>query len=429
MANRYVRSAAAGAGTGVDWTNAFTTLSLAITASTAGDTFFVADDHAETTTSTLVVTFKGSAAAPDTVVCVDHTIASPGTGDLKTTATVSVTGAAAGLQMRGYFYCYGITWNCGTSTSAQALQVSSGAQYIEHYEKCSFVLGGTGTQQITVNAGTDGRVRWTNCSVSFGATSQTITSGQGLFEWVSTPTAALAGSVPTNLFTGQTGRMLVEGVDVSALGSGTTLVSASFLVGPIVFKECKIGSLVTVAVIGQPAGNVILTRCDTSTANYRNEEYYFGGTGATETTIVRAGGATDGTTGFSNKIVTNTLAKWADPYEMVPLTVWNDAVGAALAVTVEGIASAVPNNDEVWMEVEYMSSATSLLGSRASTNKAVLATAAANTTSTATWGGALTGKFKMAVTITPQQKGPLTVYVKVGKPSATIYIDPLIAVA
>jgi hypothetical protein len=429
MANWFVRSLATGTGAGTSWTNATTTIAAAITLGAAGDTYFIADDHAETTTSTLVVTFKGSASAPDTVVCVDHTIASPGTADLKTTATVSVTGTAAGLQVRGYFYCYGITWNCGTSTSAQALQLSTAAAYTQHYEKCSFVLGGTGAQQLTVNSGTDNRLRWTNCLVSFGATSQTIVTGQGLFEWVNTPTGALVGSVPTLLFTGQTGRMVVEGVDLSALGSGTTLVSAAFLAGVFLFKECKIGSLVTVAAsFNQPSEIILLIRCDSGTANYRNEEYHFEGTGTTETTIVRTGGATDGTTGFSNKIVTNTQARWPCPYEMSPIAIWNDTVGSPITVTVEGIASAVPNNDEVWMGVEYMSSATSLLGARVTTNKVVLATAAANTSSSSTWGGALTGKFKMAVTVTPQQKGPITVYVKVGKPSTTVYIDPFITV-
>jgi hypothetical protein len=429
MANWFVRSLATGTGAGTSWTNAATTLTAAITLSSAGDTFFVADDHAETSTAVVVYTFKGTAAAPDTIVCVDHTIASPGTGDIKTTASVAVTGTTGQLQMRGYFYCYGIIWSNGTSTSAQPIQIAAGAQYTEHYEKCSFVLGGTGAQQLTINSGTDAHVRWTNCSVSFGATSHTITTGQGLFEWVNTPTGALVGSVPTNLFSGQTGRMLVEGVDLSALGSGTNLMSAAALASPVLFKECKIGSLVTAAAsLSQPSGSVILIRCDTGTANYRNEEYHFEGTGTTETTIVRTGGATDGTTGFSNKIVTNTQAKWACPYEMSPVAIWNDTTGSAKTVTVEGIASAVPNNDEVWMEVEYLSSATSLLGARSTTNKVVLATAAANTTSTSTWGGALTGKFKMAVTITPQQKGPFTVYVKVGKASTTVYIDPFITV-
>jgi hypothetical protein len=430
MTNRFVRSSATGAANGTSWTDAYTNLTAAIAASSAGDTFFVADDHAETTTSTTVYTFKGTATAPDVVVCVDHTIASPGSGDLKTTATVSVTGTAAGLQVRGHFYCYGISWILGTSTSAQQLQVASGTIYVQIYQNCSFVLGGTGTQTISVNNGVDGKVRWINCSVSFGATSQQIIPGQGLFEWVGTPTGALLGSVPTTLFAPQTGTTFIEGVDLSPVASGSNLVQSNVQNGLIIFKDCKLGASVNVSSSpSQESFQIVILRSDNGNTNYRNELYSFNGSQVTETTIVRTGGATDGTTAFSQKVVTGTSAKWSNPFELLPLTIWNDTVGSAIGITVEGIASAVPNNDEVWMAVAYLGSSTSPLGSRASTNKVALATAAANTSSSSTWGGALTGKFKMAVSITPQQKGPITVYVKIGKPSATIYIDPLITVS
>jgi hypothetical protein len=127
--------------------------------------------------------------------------------------------------------------------------------------------------------------------------------------------------------------------------------------------------------------------------------------------------------------VTTSGANFNTPYEVAPIAIWNDAVGSAKTITVEAIASAVLNNDEVWMDVEYMGSTTFPVASRSTTSKAnILATGTANTTSSATWGGALTGKFSMAVTITPQQKGPITVYAKVAKASTTVYIDPLITV-
>ena len=56
---RLCRSVAAGAGTGADWANAYTTLSAAFTAKAAGDVFFVSEDHAETGAVALNIDFEG----------------------------------------------------------------------------------------------------------------------------------------------------------------------------------------------------------------------------------------------------------------------------------------------------------------------------------------------------------------------------------
>jgi hypothetical protein len=91
----FVRSGAGGAGTGADWANAFATLTAANTASTAGggETFWIADDHAESTAAAITLTSKGVTTNPNFYYCVDHTKASPGSGDLLTTATITTTAA------------------------------------------------------------------------------------------------------------------------------------------------------------------------------------------------------------------------------------------------------------------------------------------------------------------------------------------------
>jgi hypothetical protein len=72
MALRYVWSGAAGTGSGADWTNAHTTLSAAITAGAAGDTYYVAHDHAESVATALTLGFKGTIQSPDRVLCVNR---------------------------------------------------------------------------------------------------------------------------------------------------------------------------------------------------------------------------------------------------------------------------------------------------------------------------------------------------------------------
>jgi hypothetical protein len=433
MANRFVRSAAAGTGSGADWTNAHTTLAAAITASTAGDTFFVADDHAETGTAALTLTFKGGALTRDTILCADHTVASPTAADLKTTGSVTTTGTAAAITINGYFYMYGVKFNVGTSTSAQKLNQATGALAYQTYDSCRFAIPSTGAANISIGS-TGGKVVWTNCVISFGSASTNVNPAGGAFEWYNTASAIDTGAtLPTSLFvpSGTVVTIRCEGVDLSALGSGKNLFNlANGNAVQALLKDCKLGTSINAITSNNWLGwRLDMIRCDSGNTNYRNETHLWMGDQTTETTIVRTGGATDGTTGFSHKVVSGSTCLWSSPFDMLPIAIWNDTTGSAKTITVEGIASAVPNNDEVWMEVEYLGDSTSPQGSRASTRKAtVLTTAAANTTSSSTWGGALTGKFKMAVTITPQQKGPITVYVKVGKASATVYIDPMITV-
>jgi hypothetical protein len=432
MANWFVRSLATGTGTGADWTNAFTTLSLAITASTAGDTFFVADDHAQTVAASLTLSFKGgTTVATDIILCVDHTVTSPTSADLKTTATVTTTGAGSTITVNGSFYMYGISFNQGTSTGGGGNTVNGTTSQNQLYDTCNFNVVQTGATSINVGAA-GSKTRWTNCKVTL-TTGQFLQPATGAFEWVDTP-SAISGATPTSaLFSGNliSGSNFLEGVDLSALGSGKTIVSATSNSSKTMIKDCKLGASVTVSANNFPgtAGMLDVIRSDSGNTNFRCERYHFTGTQTTETTIARSGGATDGTTAFSHKVVTGTKAIGSVFFELLPLAIWNDTTGSAKTITIECISSAVLNNDECWMEVEYLGNASFPAGSRASTYKTnILATGAANTTSTATWGGVLTGKFKMAVTITPQQKGPITVYVKVAKASTTVYVDPMITV-
>src|SRR4051812_1910841 len=105
MANRYVYSGAAGTATGADWTNAHTTLTAAITSGAAGDVYYVAHDHSETAASSVTLTFKGTAATPDRVLCVNRAgSVPPVAADLVSapSALVEATGANT-LLVNGSF--------------------------------------------------------------------------------------------------------------------------------------------------------------------------------------------------------------------------------------------------------------------------------------------------------------------------------------
>jgi hypothetical protein len=464
MANVYVRSAAAGTGTGADWTNAFTTLAAAFTAKAAGDVFYVSEDHAETQASAMTLTSPGTAAAPCFVYCVNHAgSVPPVSADLATTATISTTGNS-GITLSGQAYYYGVAIQCGSGAVVAAITISSAT----FFKNCQLAKQGT-----------------TSTSDGIRCNSKLV--------WRNTASAIAGASLPSTLFTAPStpASVYLEAVDLSALGSGKTLFAAasqSFSVG---LKDCKLGASVTID--AGPSGvahETIVSRVDSSGTNYIEQKYSYAGTQTDETLIIRTSGASDGTTPKSRKIVTTANSKWQFPFEATPIAIWQDSTSAATA-TLEGVwnAAALPNNDDIWFDLEYLGAAGNPQGSFATGTKADgLASGAALTASTQAWdtlvtaranttayslgdvrkvatnpgriffcttagtssgsepagyasavdGGSVTDgtavfragmRFKQTVSFTAAQKGAVYAYVKAAKVSSTFYIDPLLVLA
>jgi hypothetical protein len=437
--NWFVRSLAVGNGSGVNWLNAFTTLSAALTGKAAGDKFWVSDDHAETQASAITLTSPGTAAAPCPIYCVNllGTIP-PVSADLRTTATVSTTGAN-GITFVGCFYCYGITFNCSTSGVADATLVGGPNSQTQQFEACALRNGGFGGLSIGSTTSTrTNATTLTNTTVQFASTGSNISLQNCFLTWRKTASAVTGGTIPSSLF-GNAGSFactaLIEGVDLSALAAGTTLVAASSTSTPsqFTFKDCKFGASVTVASTPGSPGHprVVIVRSDSSGTNYRSEKYDYTGTQTVETTIVRTGGASDGTTPLSWKIVTTANSKWTLPFEALPIAIWNDTTGSLVTVTVEGIwgSTNLPQTDDIWFEIEGLGSAASPQGSFGTGSKADnLANGTVWATSSQVWGGSTTA-FAMTATFTPQQKGALYIYVKAAKASTTFYIDPKVTLS
>jgi hypothetical protein len=500
MSNVYVRSGAAGAGTGADWANAYTTLAAAFTAKAAGDVFYVSDDHAETQASAMTLTSPGTAAAPCFVYCVNHAgTVPPVSADLATTATITTTGANALAIASGVAYFYGITFNAGSGAVNAKLNIASaGAASFFMFNSCTLAKLGTTGIAAAVGFGPSSTsalsvgVALVNTKVQFGATADTMSVGYCDFVWKNTASAISGAAFPTSLFSGALpGTIQLEAVDLSALGSGKTIVGATSAPKHISLKDCKLGASVTIA--ATPTAFVtetVVSRIDSSGTNYIEQKYTYAGTQTDETTIIRTSGASDGTTAKSRKIVTTANSKWQFPFEATPIAIWQDSTSAATA-TLEGVwnAAALPNNDEIWFDLEYLGAAGNPQGSFATGTKAdglasgsaltastqawdTLVTARANTTAyslgdvikvatnpgriffcttagttagsepggyaSAVDGGSVTDsgavfragvRFKKAVSFTAAQKGVVYAYVKAAKVSSTFYIDPLIVLA
>jgi hypothetical protein len=210
--------------------------------------------------------------------------------------------------------------------------------------------------------------------------------------------------------------------------------------GELYLRNCKLpanwaGSL-SAATPG-PGCIIEMANCDSADTNYRYWRETTFGSIKHETTIVRTDGASDGTTALSWRMASNADA---DNYPHSALASpeivkWNDTTGSAVTITVEILHDSVTDvtDRECWLEVDYLGTSGFPLSSRVSDGAAdVLATAAGQTTSSATWtttGLTNPNEQKLAVTFTPQEKGYLHARVMVAKASYTVFVDPLLTVS
>ena len=434
MASYYVWSGAAGSANGSSWVNAYTTLTAGLTSKAAGDNVFVAHDHAEATATANLSAANGAIGNPIKVICVDRAgTVPPVSADRRTTAQVTTT-TNGSITLNGFTHYDGIIFIAGNSTGTASINVSSVANQWMRFDNCSFRIGSTGSGRVAFHAGADTYVELYNTTMSFSAVTQGVDVG-GALKWRNTPSALIGSAVPTTLFAPTANRgseIECIGVDLSAAGSGKTIfgTNANHYAGKHKLVDCKLHASVTRSTVPvwYGANEVDIVRSGAS-GNYAVYRHRTSGELMEETTIVRSGGASDGTTPIAWKVVTTANCSFSMPFETPPIAIWVDTTGAPVTATVECIGATVATDQEVWLDVEYLGDASSPQGSFVNDGKAnLLATAANQTSSSETWGGS-TAAFKLEVTFTPQQKGWMYARVKCAKASSTFYIDPMVTLS
>jgi hypothetical protein len=380
----------------------------------AGNSFFVSSSHAETQSSAITLTSPGSETAPCFVYCVKNAPGStpPGPTDVTTGASITTTGNSS-LTTGGVCAVNGIQFNVGTgSNPAQFVNAAAtNATIWWRLDNCVIAFPETGTGAVLVlgrsSAGATYRNEWYNTSVSFAATGQYITVSDGTFRWQNSVALASGSSVPTNLFNVTGGNTnanysFIQGVDLSAVT--TQIVSGTFSATEImIFEDCKLASGVVLSgnatAIG--AGYIDFIRCDSGGTNYQQERYWYEGTLTVSTAIVRTGGAQVAGTPVSWTLTTTANVQWLHPFESPPACIQNATTGSSCTTTLYGIvnAAAVPNDDQIWLECEYLGASGSPLGSFANNTKSNnLATGAALTAdSTSTWSSKATARANSTV--------------------------------
>lgn len=437
MANIYVRSTDGNdADDGSTWALAKATIAGAMAIDVAGDTIWVSQNHSEAG-GAINISCAGTQATPSRILCANDA-AEPPTA-LATGATIDATG---NISCFGSYYCYGLTFLCDAIIHLQAAGAVSSRNV---YEQCSFQCTGGGSSSNIFTSSANNAIFSTeliDCTIKFDAT------GERVFVYGDCEIrggSVLAGSVtPGQVFAfpedRTAGRLVCSGFDFSNFASTLVLAGTSGLcAGTMTFRDCKLpaawsGSLTN----GSPTGmgqRFEMHNCDSGDTNYRLWVVDYSGTILEETTIVRTGGASDGTTALAWKMVTTANAE----YPLVALrspevAVWNDSVGSSKTVTIEIITDNVTlKDDECWLEVMYLGTSGAPLGTWIDDAKAdVLASAADQTSSSETWtttGLTTPVKQKLSVTFTPQEKGFIHARVVLAKPSTTVYVDPKLTVS
>lgn len=420
---------------GSTWALAKATMAAALTAAGAGGTVYVDSAHAESSTGTKTLASPGTDASPTRVLSADRTSGAPPT-TLLAGGAVSVTTSSPIITITGGVYFYGITFNCGNAGTSPQFNILNSSSGFAVFDTCTMSSNATASPKWTVgvsSGSTRSRIAFRNCTIS-GPLSASLGGGVTVFE-----NCTWSGTIATTCFVWDTSRYaycFVRASDLSAFGSGKNLVDAAGFSGQIVLQNCKLGASVTVgtgSVAGFGAVEILLIDCDSADTNYRYHKQDYRGTITQETTIVRSGGATDGTTAISRKLVST-----ANPQFYVPLhfdiIAWNETTGSSLTATVEVVTDGVTLTDaEAWVEVEYLGNGSfpiSTLTHDRATN--ILSTPANQTSSSVTWtttGLSSPTKQKLEVTFTPQEKGPIAIRVHLAKASTTMYVCPKVTIA
>ncbi len=347
-----------------------------------GGVVYVSSAHAETQSTANTIGLGGASnQAPVSIKCVANAGTFPPTAaDITTGATVTTTGNS-GITMSGNADFDGIAFSCGNSSAPTFTIGSNSTPSTLRFRNCSLGTPSSGASIIAIV----GVVELYNTTFAFGTSvNQQITFSGAQFTWRDTPSALSAGTWPTTLFAAATsagcGSVFIENVDLSGF-SGTSLfqnANASTTALRGVFKRSKVPSGVfpSPGIPSYACGTVDLVMCDTGGNTYNSQRFGPQGQQTIATTVYAQSGGSDGTTNYAWKLTTQSSLTWTAPFECMPLSMWNDTNTGNRTVTIKGafVGTAAPNNDDIWFDVSYFGTSSSVVGTRATASKATLLT-------------------------------------------------------
>lgn len=388
----------------------------ALTAAGAGGRVFFAHDHAQTEASAIILV-GGTINAPIRLLSTDFSTNGSGIPNLRVGASIATTGANL-LRPNGYAYVYGVdltggnridfnTADCkwvfelGLLTSTTIL---IGSSIFETH----IVFQGTNIDTAGFNFGLGARLLWNGGTL------------------ISNPSSRLFNSIAFG------GHSSLRNVDLSICTVGLVRQGSTAGVFHYLFQRCIMNAsyiALEAPITGAGILDVRLHLCDSANTTIAIHEESYEGVVIDETTIVRTGGMSDGTTPLSLKMTTNANAvEFVQPLVSPPISTRKIKTLGLKTLAVEIIHDNVTplQNDEIWIEAEDSTGAT--VQGRITNNKlsSILGTPADQPASTKTW--TMTGLTNpntqvLAVDITLLKLGQITLRVYLAKPSTTAYID------
>jgi len=150
---------------------------------------------------------------------------------------------------------------------------------------------------------------------------------------------------------------------------------------------------------------------------------------AVDRSVTMSGGAQDDVGAYSLKLVSSAYAEICTQMaETFTFDLMNNLTGTRTA-TVEVASSVSLNNTDVRLTMEYQATPGSPIMSFADSLANSLVAPSALSSSTATWAGSVTSKQKLQLSFTPAVAGRVRGLVRLAKPSATMWVNPQIAIS
>ncbi len=421
------------------WAKAATTFLVAVDFASAGDDIHIGADHAETP-GTVTYAFPGTKTAFNRVISVTVDTTTYNKAD---NVQIDAAVTTDDVTITGHVQFYGVSIKIGDD-----LNVNQAASEMQVYDDCLleltrvssfFALGSTSGGAHTI-------FRNTEVNFSGGGTGSGISPRGMKFDWyggkLSWTSTQASGGVFRTIDRNTT--MSVSGVDLTDITdtlvnlSGADLYTASF-------HHCLLASGVSLTgTVGQPGASALMSGCDDTTGNdlYRLEYVDFWGSTVHDDATFRSGGASDGTTPISWKMVsTSDAVEVTEPTVSPPIVEWIDSTGSkTLTINCLWDSATDIQDDEIWVEFEFLSASadveSDLASDRLLTNRSVeadiLAAPADQTTNSDAWtiSPSMTNanKFQLNATVTINRVGPVIARVYLAKPSTTVFVDWLIVV-
>ena len=430
---------------GLSWGAAYTSVSALDDVFTfaSGDIVYIGHDHvcqyAHTANRTLTLPISGL----PTVFISATTGSNPPTYQASTTNQIDTSEGAYNLTLDGSCAFYGCSIKAGANFT-----LSPDNDEIARMDNCTIKIGANGSIRTGVPHGrilvinsvidltADGTSTWSGAVISFQALAT--------FIYIKGLTFVNAGYRTGVIFdTGTAVTLLyIDGADFSGFTNATVceIFHPGTSTGKIIIENCKTAATWTAFASGTPFINSDFLFRNSGSGNQPTSliDKKLEGDIVSSGSIYRSTGATIEGSATSWLITTTTNCSQDEPYYTPEISGYISSTGSKTFDLYITNDTADFYDNEVWLEIDYLGTASSGQWSNKSDYMADrLATAAVQTDdTTSTWNGSgpsYTYKQKLSVTATVNTAGMFRARVCVGVASISstrkFYIDPLVTVS